>query len=67
MENPQTWGLAEHVVADAMQKHEIAREKGVVGISVMMAICNALREAGLLVCDECGLRPPDHKMDWLEE
>jgi hypothetical protein len=65
MEDTQTWGHAERVVFLALRAHEDRMASGQkrIGYSLPRTICDALREAELLVCDECGLRPPAHKMD----
>lgn len=48
MENPATWGKAEKVVFAALHEAEIARLKGVYGLSTTRQITDALRKAGLL-------------------
>lgn len=48
MENPATWGRAEHVIADAMSQADKYMKMGVVGLSSVRQIADALREAGLL-------------------
>jgi len=49
MENPATWGEAERVVSDALDAAHEARERGVVGLSTVRQITDALRKAELLV------------------
>lgn len=50
MENPTTWGVAEHVIHDVMVKDHYAKqeEPGLCGLSLPRQIADALREAGLL-------------------
>ena len=48
MENPQSWGLAEHVVDEAIQQWTLGRSKGQCGYSQAMQITTALRREGLL-------------------
>lgn len=48
MENPMTWGHAEWVVHDAMQEYETGRQQGLVGLSEVRYITDALRKAGLI-------------------
>ena len=52
MENPQTWGAAEKVVARALAEAELRREKGTPGLSVARQITDALRDSGLLLDPE---------------
>ena len=55
MENPATWGEAEKVIRQAYDAHSEDRAKGVVGLSLVRRIADALREAGLLEghCASC--------------
>jgi hypothetical protein len=50
MENPQTWGLAEHVVNRALNEHArlTSERTPVAGLSVVRKITDALRAEGLL-------------------
>jgi hypothetical protein len=48
MENPQTWGEAEHLVCDALEDHEKAMAEDICGLSVVRRITDALRKEGLL-------------------
>lgn len=49
MENPATWGKAEHVVHRALVEAEEALDRGVIGLSKVRQITDALRREGLLV------------------
>lgn len=49
MENPQTWGEAEHVVYAALMEAEKLKAEGYVGYSKVQQITNTLREEGLLL------------------
>lgn len=49
MENPMSWGKAEHVVSDAIKQAERGREEMRMGFSMVKQITNALRAEGLLV------------------
>jgi hypothetical protein len=60
MENPMSWGKAEHVVNDVLRLHQLqeaAPTKPLIGLSLTRKITDALREEGLLVdpkpCPEC--------------
>ena len=48
MENPATWGEAEHVVNNALREHD-SLPVGFCGLSRARRITDALREAGLLM------------------
>lgn len=48
MENPATWGKAEHVVHEALRVADAVRMDFVCGLSVERQITDALRAAGLL-------------------
>lgn len=48
MENPATWGPAEHAINDAYGKWFERHDKGYVGLSLARAIADALRDADLL-------------------
>lgn len=48
MENPTSWGPAEHVVQDAYRGWSEARDSGVCGASLAITITSALRNADLL-------------------
>lgn len=48
MENPSSWGPAEKTVAAAIDEWNKARAKGVIGLSLISSITEALRKAGLL-------------------
>ncbi len=48
MENPATWGEAEHIVSRVIVAYE-QRDPHIVGLSLTRQITDALREAGLLV------------------
>ena len=48
MENPATWGAAEHVVSSAINEHSKATAEMVIGLSLARTICDALRQAGLI-------------------
>ena len=48
VENPQTWGHAEHIVNRALEQHEAGKRQGVIGLSVVRKITDALRAEGLL-------------------
>ena len=48
MENPQTWGRAEQIVEEAIEKFEDDIADGIFGYSQVRHITDALREAGLL-------------------
>lgn len=54
MENPATWGKAEHVVNDALAESDRAMLGGLIGLSLTRRITDALREAGLLKEDTDG-------------
>lgn len=56
MENPATWGQAEHVIDQALQKAEAARVAHVYGPSTPRLIAEALRQAGLL-------KTPDEELE----
>lgn len=49
MESPFSWRKAEHVVYEAERLWYRAQAAGIIGASRVIAITNALREAGLLV------------------
>jgi len=49
MENPATWGRAEHVIHRAITEWFEGRDQGVVGLSQTRFIADALRNEGLLV------------------
>jgi hypothetical protein len=49
MENPATWGPAEHVVMEAYEQWLENHENMVCGLSLMRTITDALRREGLLV------------------
>jgi hypothetical protein len=51
MENPQSWGKLEHVIADALDDHEKSMNEGVIGYSQVMTIANKLRAEGLVLHD----------------
>src|SRR4051794_37298973 len=55
MENPATWGPAEHIVDDVLANDDANRtrppEERLVGASRAKQICDALRAAGLLADD----------------
>ena len=53
MENPATWTEVEHVVNRALMQHKSDRANGVIGLSSVRMITDALRRAGLLK-DESG-------------
>lgn len=55
MENPATWGMAERIIADEMEKAHADTEAGMCGASVYKRIADRLREAGLLVDAKTGL------------
>ncbi len=48
MENPATWGKAEHVVNDTIAEHDqvMRMSPGLCGLSLARRITDALREAG---------------------
>ena len=48
MENPATWGPVEHAINEAIAEHR-ARDKEVIGLSLVRTIADALRAKGLLV------------------
>lgn len=48
VENPATWGRAERVVAEAMRQADEGHEQGLVGLSTIRQITDALRAADLL-------------------
>jgi|CZKW01.1.fsa_nt_gi hypothetical protein len=56
MENPATWGRAEHVINEALKEYdwEINTAGGglIIGLSLPRRIADALREADLLYTDE---------------
>lgn len=52
MENPATWGKAEHVISDAYGEYHIAQNRGVIGASLVRCIADALRKHGLLIENE---------------
>lgn len=52
MENPGTWTLAEHVVNKAINDHFTDRNQGLIGLSVVRRITDALRAEKLLVEDD---------------
>lgn len=54
MENPGSWGLAEHVVNKALEEHDrlMRHEPGLCGLSVVRKITDALRAEGLLISDQ---------------
>lgn len=47
-ENPASWGEAEHVIRDAIDRHHENMAQGIIGVSIVRTITDALREAGLL-------------------
>lgn len=49
MENPDTWGPAERVVAQALQEVEDRKKEFYAGLSTVRVITDALRKAGLLI------------------
>lgn len=55
MENPATWGEAEHIIHDAIKRHEngLAEDRATgqfhAGLSLVMQIADALRAEDLLV------------------
>lgn len=51
MENPKTWGPAEHVVQEALDKAMDGFIKKQAGLSTTRQITDALRREGLLVDD----------------
>lgn len=57
MENPATWGAAERVVHDVLQRHRALQESGEfqAGLSLERKITDALREAGQIQAST----PPD--------
>lgn len=61
MENPATWGPAEHVVQEALDKAADAYTKKMVGLSTTRQITDALRREGLLVDD------PVWDRQWMQE
>jgi hypothetical protein len=48
MENPDTWGKAEKVIAEAVREAAVAHQHGIIGWSQPKRIAEALRQAGLL-------------------
>lgn len=69
MENPSSHGKAEHVVSDAIKRHDqvMAESPGLCGLSLTRTITDALRKEGLLLEDgieeqteEYGIRTPSH-------
>lgn len=52
MENPATWGEAEHIVNKVLHERQADRQKPieeqVIGLSLVRQITDALRQAGLL-------------------
>ncbi len=55
MENPATWGKAEHIVNKVIEDHfdhhhkvTAGEEEPIAGLSLVRKITDALREAGLL-------------------
>lgn len=48
MENPATWGPVEKTIDAAMQEAEKRQSQGVVGLSNVRIIADALRAAGLV-------------------
>ncbi len=48
MENPATWTKAEHVVQKAMQQWQDGHDRGLIGLSQVRSITDALRREGLL-------------------
>jgi hypothetical protein len=48
MENPATWGHAEHVVSEALQRADDNRREMRMGLSATRLITDALRREGLL-------------------
>jgi hypothetical protein len=53
MENPATWGRAEQVVASALLKWREAKIRGVIGLTDVRAVTDALRAEGLLAPRTC--------------
>lgn len=49
VENPNTWGLAERLIAAEMEQAQADVEAGLCGASIERRIVNVLRSAGLLV------------------
>lgn len=49
MEDPQSWGLAEKTIDQALKDQEEATEMGVCGYSTAMTISVALRKAGFIL------------------
>lgn len=54
VENPQSWGVAEHVVQGVLNECAERDRTLVVGLSRARMICDALRRAGLLREEEAG-------------
>lgn len=48
MENPATWGPAEHAVQDVLDRYRVGQNNEVCGLSLARQITDALREQGLL-------------------
>lgn len=57
MENPATWGKAEHIIHDTYEAAFTAQLQGHVGGSIAMQIANALRAEGLLVEEVHSVKP----------
>lgn len=52
VENPATWGPAEHVVSEALDQAHEGNRRGLVGLSTVRQITDALRAADLLKEEE---------------
>lgn len=48
MENPNTWKLVEHVIAQAINSHHDLNQSGIYGLSLPRVIADALRTNNLL-------------------
>lgn len=45
-ENPATWNRAEQIIDKALEDHEEGQRQGMIGLTRVKAIANALRAAG---------------------
>jgi hypothetical protein len=48
MENPESWGLLEHTIDEALYQAEKGQRAGLFQLSTVQQIADALREAGLV-------------------
>lgn len=66
MENPATWGRAEHIVQDVLRRREDSRASGEFrcGLSLARQITDALRAEGLLAAEDKVVAVREQINDW---